>query len=74
MISKGYSQINLRLSGDKIMFLNHQKVWKVAKVCSYSKEGGLLIKRLSIKVTLKSVLLLASMEKSSKPDEWLQNK
>ena len=33
-----------------------------------------MIKRLSIKVTLKSLLLLASLKKPSKPDEWLQNK
>ena len=32
MISNGYNQINLRLSCDKIMFLNHQKVPKVQKV------------------------------------------
>ena len=38
---KQYSQINLRLSCDKIMLLNHQKVPKVASVCPYSKEDGL---------------------------------
>ena len=75
MISKGYSQINLRLSYDKIMFLSHQKVPKVANICSYSKGGwSLLIKRHSIKVTLKSLLPLASIEKSSKPDDHLQKK
>ena len=35
---------------------------------------SLLIKILFINVTLKSLLLLASMEKSKKPDEGLQNK
>ena len=29
---------------------------KGSKTCFYSKEGGLLIKKLSIKVTLKSLL------------------
>ena len=39
-------------------------------------KGGwfLLIKRLPIKVTVKPLLLLDSMEKSSKSDELLQNK
>ena len=41
MISKGYIQINLRLPCDNIMFLNHQKVPKVAGACSCSKESGL---------------------------------
>ena len=35
VVSKGYNQINLRLSCDKIIFLNHQKVPKVANACSY---------------------------------------
>ena len=34
---------------------------------------SLLIKRLSIKITLQLLLLLASMEKLSKPDELLKN-
>ena len=44
--------------------------------CLFFFKGGwpLLIKRHSIKVTLKPVLLLTGMEKLSKPDEWLQNK
>ena len=33
--------MNLRLSCDKFMFLDHQKVPKVENACSYSKEGGL---------------------------------
>ena len=41
VVSKSYNQINLWLSYDKIIFLNHQKVPKVAKACSHSKEGGL---------------------------------
>ena len=57
------------------MLLSHQKVPKVATTCSYSKEEKfLLIKGFTIKVTLKSLLLLVSMKKLSKPDEWLQNK
>ena len=40
MISKGYNQINLRLSCDKIMFFDHQKVPKIPSACYYS-EGGL---------------------------------
>ena len=39
------------------------------------KEGwSLLIRRLSIKVTLESLLLAVSIEKSSKSCVWLQNK
>ena len=37
---KGYNEINLRLSCNKIMFLNHQKVPEVASAYSYSNEGG----------------------------------
>ena len=74
MVRKGYKKINLWLLYDKIMFLSHQKVRKVANACSYAKERkSLLIKRLFM-VTLKSLLLLASMKKSPKSDEWLQNK
>ena len=57
-------------SYDEIMLLSHQKVPKVATTCSYSKEEKfLLIKGFTIKVTLKSLLLLVSMKKLSKPDE-----
>ena len=51
------------LSYDETMFLSYQK-------------GGwsLLIRRLSINVTLKSSLLVARIEKSSKSGAWLQNK
>ena len=47
---------------------------KVAIAYSYSKKCGLYWLKDSIKVTLKSLLLLVNMEKSSKSDEWLQNK
>ena len=51
------------------------KVPKVANACSYSKDSwSLLIKRLSVKINLKPLLLLAGTEKSSKPDEWFQDK
>ena len=74
VISKGYNQINLRLSCDKIVFQSSKS--SKGSECLFLFKGGwsLLIKRLSINVTLKSLLLLASMEKSSKPDEWLLNK
>ena len=74
VISKGYNQINLRLSCDKIVFQSSKS--SKGSECLFLFKGGwsLLIKRLSINVTLKSLLLLASMEKLSKPDEWLQNK
>ena len=44
--------------------------------CLFLFKGGwsLLIKRLSIKVTVTLLLLLASMERLSKPNERLQNK
>ena len=61
-VSKGYNQINLELSFNKVIFLSHQKVPRVANAYSYSK------------ITLKSLLLLANMEKSSKLDKGLQNK
>ena len=35
------------------MFFNHQKIQNAENACSYSKEGDLLIIRLSIKVTLR---------------------
>ena len=54
------------------MFINHQNVPKVWNACSYLEEGGLCSLK-DIKVTMESLLLLASMEKLSKPD-WLQNK
>ena len=38
---KGYNQINMQLSCDNIMLLNHQKVPKVASACSYSREVGI---------------------------------
>ena len=72
VVSKGYNQINLWLSYDKIMFLNHQNVPQVANTCSYYKESGFCWLRLSIKITLKSLLLLAYI-KSSNLDKWLQN-
>ena len=75
VVSKGYNQINLRLSYNKNVFLNCQKVQNVAECLFLFKEGwSLFIKSLSIKITLESLLLLASIEKSSKPDELLQNK
>ena len=37
----------------------------------FKRGWSLLIKRLSINLSLKLLFLLASMEKSSKPDEWL---
>ena len=40
MVSKGYDQINLKLSYNKIMFFNHPKSPHVANACSYSKEDG----------------------------------
>lgn len=67
-MSKGYNWINLRLSCDKTMFANHQKVPEVANSCSYLKESG-IFERLSIEVSLKSLLLLAGTEKLPKPDE-----
>ena len=36
-----YNQINLWVSNDKIMFLDHQKVPNVATASSFSKEGDL---------------------------------
>ena len=50
------------------MFANHQKVPEVANSCSYLKESG-IFERLSIEVSLKSLLLLAGTEKLPKPDE-----
>ena len=50
------------------MFTNHQKVPEVANTCSYLKESG-IFERLSIEVSLKSLLLLAGTEKLPKPDE-----
>ena len=46
------------------------------KYCLFLLKGGwsLLIRRLSINVTLKSLLLLARIEKSSNSGVWLQNK
>ena len=51
-----------------------QKVPKVKIACSYSKEGDLYWLEDSINVTLKSLLLLPRIKKSSKPGVWLQNK
>ena len=75
VISKGYNQINLWLLYDEVMFFNHIKISKGSECLFLFKRGwSQLIKKFSIKVTLKSLLLLASMEISSKPDEWFQNK
>ena len=51
-----------------------QKVPKVKIACSYSKEGDLYWLEDSINVTLKSLFLLARIEKSSNSGVWLQNK
>ena len=56
------------------MFPNRQKVQNVAECLFLLKgEWSLFIERLSIARTLESLLLLASIEKSSKADELLQN-
>ena len=65
----GYNKMNQSdgLSYDETMFLSYQKVSK-GKDCFFLFKGGwsLLIRRLSINVTLKSLLLVARIEKSSK--------
>ena len=52
------------------------KLWGSEYLFSFKGDWSLLIKRLSIKVALKSLslLFLAYMEKVTKADEWLQNK
>ena len=40
LVSKGYNQMNLQLSYDKVIFLSHPKARKVVITCSYSKEDG----------------------------------
>ena len=74
IVWKWYNQINLRLSYNKTVFPNRQKVQNVAECLFLLKgEWSLFIERLSIARTLESLLLLASIEKSSKADELLQN-
>ena len=50
--------------------------WNFGKDCLFLFKGGwsLWIRRLFINMTLKSLLLIAKIEKSSKPGAWLQNK
>ena len=50
--------------------------YQKGKDCLFLLKGewSLLIRRLSINVTLKSLLLVARIEKSSKSGVWLQNK
>ena len=59
------------LSYDESLFLSYQKV-----PCLFllNREWSLLIKRLSIRVTLKSLLLVVRIKIFSKWGEWLQNK
>ena len=55
---------------DKALFLSYQKVPKDEDYLFLFKGvGSLLIKRLSIKVTLKLLLLVVRMDKSSKSGE-----
>ena len=54
------------LSYDETLFLSYQKVPQVKIACSYSKEGDLYWLRVFINETLKSLLLVARIEKPSK--------
>ena len=74
-----YNQMNrsYNLSYDKLWskkFPSCRKVVKVTIACSYSHQSDFFWLEISIEVTLKLLLLVVAMEKSSKSGRWLQNK